>query len=120
MIITNKQLAQVSLAQAATGYTESTKMNRFYGQATCLLTVAGAGTVTITQQLSLTGEPGTWYDPVDEDGTAAGEMANAVTAGTTWRIWSIRLAPWIRFKCVEANAGTATVDINFAFQESLE
>lgn len=113
--IANKKLAQISLAQAATGYTEVFDCRRITGQMAILLTIGGAGTVTVTQQGSIDGK--TWYSPVDADANADDEVANSVTVGTTFRPFSLKIARYVRFKCVEANVGTATVDIEVIFQE---
>lgn len=118
MLISEKKLAQVSLAQAATEFTEAVKMTRFSGECSALVKIGGAGSVTITQQASVDGK--TFYDLVDPDGTAVGEVANGATAGYTWRKWTVTAGMYIRFKCAEGNVGTATVDINLVYQESLE
>lgn len=115
-IIAPLKITQVSLAQAGTGYTESIRATFFAGEMGALVTIGGSGSVKVSQQCSINGVD--WYDPVDPDANAVGEIiATAATAGTTFRKFTMVITPYVRFKCVEQNVNTATVDIVIVFQE---
>ena len=110
-----KLMDAVSIAQAATAYTDSMRFERCTGTVGVLFK-STAGTVTITQQCSL--DEKTWYDPVDAAASALGTVctAKAVTTGT-WTSYSPVMAPYIRFKVVETNTAATVVTVTLALQE---
>lgn len=68
-----------------------------------------AGSVTITQQCSEDGV--TYYDPVDQDGTALGAVVAAMTAGGKYIQYSPVISKFMRFKIVEGNVAALSATI---------
>lgn len=104
-----------AVAQAATVYSDSVDFSRCQGNATVWL-ASTAGTIAVSQQCSLDGV--TFYDPVDAAGAALGAIvaAQGVTTGK-YVSYSPVLAPWVRFKIIEANAAPTVVNLLFIFRE---
>ena len=103
----------------ATIYSDSTKFRSTTGYAGMMVTIAVAGAtgITITQQCSVDGTH--WYDPVDPDDTAMGEVTTAAAATTKYVQFSPVLAPYIRFKIVEDNTGAITqCTLRLVYQEA--
>lgn len=104
-----------AVSQAATAYSSSCKFSSCVGYAGMLL-VSTAGSITVTQQCSI--DNMNWYNPVDENNSAQGQVAATVTV-TTGRYIQFNpvIAPYIRFKIVEANSAATAVTITLLFQE---
>ena len=80
-----------------------------------LLLVSTAGSVTITQQCSV--DNVFYYDPVDPDGTALGEVTTAETVTTgKYIIPDPVMAPFIRYKIVEGDVAATAVTITVMSQ----
>lgn len=101
----------LAVAQAATVYSTALKTPHQLGFMS-LLIVTTAGSITVTQQVSMDGT--TFYDAVDSDGNALGAVVAAMTVGTKYIQFSPVLAPHIRFKIVEGNSAPTAVSLNLA------
>lgn len=103
----------LDVAKAATAYSNSRKFHDCDGTA-CLLIASTAGSITVTQQCSL--DNTNWYDPETASG-AAGAVEDTITV-TTGRYLSFTpvLAPFIRFKIVEANSAATKVTLTLAYR----
>lgn len=103
-------MSAVTVAKADTHYSDAFRSEGNEGQM-AVLVVSTAGSITITQQVGLT-EDGTFYDAVDQDGTALGPVISALTVTTGKYIaFSSVLAPYSRFKVVEGNVAETVVTI---------
>ena len=107
--------AAVSVAQAATAYTSSSKFRLATGYAGIRL-ISTAGSITVSQQCSV--DDIIWYDPVDAAGNTLGTVCTSqgVTTGR-YISYSPVLTSYIRFKIVEGNTAATTVTIDLIFQE---
>ena len=105
-----------SIAQAGTEYSDAIAFDVCEGEL-ALLVVSTAGTVTISQQVSL--DNVTFYDPVDSAGSALGVIctAKAVTAGSYIAINPV-VAPYSRFKVTETNTAATIVSLTVTFRAS--
>jgi hypothetical protein len=83
---------------------------------TALWISSTAGSITITQQVSLDGK--TWLDPVDNAGNSLGSVYSALTVTTgKYIVFTPVMAPYIRFKLVENDLATSTVVMKLLYQE---
>ena len=105
----------IAIAQNATTYSAILRTDKSAGFTGMLLTVS-AGSITVTQQCGLK-DSGLFYDPVDADNLALGQVASLVGAETRWIAPLPILSPFTRFKIVEANVASATVTFTPLFQE---
>lgn len=103
-----------SVSQNATVYSNSIKFGSCVGYAGAVL-VSTAGSITVTQQCSLNDRD--WYDPVDENNAAQGQVAATMTVSTRYIQFNPVLAPYIRFKIVEGNVAATSVTLTLFFQE---
>ena len=109
-----------AITKAGTLYTSSEKSKpvsflRTTGNASVFLT-STAGQITVSQQVSLDGEK--WYDPVNSAGAAIGQVVSGQTVTTgRWIAFNPVMAPYIRFKIVEANVAATTVALKLLFEE---
>lgn len=113
-IISKEVLASAkACTQAGTVYSNSRTFHDCDGTAT-LKIASTAGSITITQQCSL--DNTTFYDPETASG-ASGAVENAITV-TTGRYISFTpvLAPYVRFKIVEANVAATAVTIELIYR----
>jgi hypothetical protein len=113
-LLAREVLYSASVGQAATVYTSSSRFYSATGYAAVVL-VSSAGSITVTQQVSQ--DNATWYDPVDEDGTAIGAVAAAMTVGGRYIQVSPIVGQYIRYKIVEGNTAATTVTLTLIFQE---
>lgn len=117
MILGSETLADgLTITQNTTTYTSSMKFDKCTGNVSIRLTTTGNMTVVVSQQCS--SDNINWYDPVDGSGTALGQIADLTT--TTIDKWvkpTLVLAPYIRFKFVEANAAAGTAVLKVYAQE---
>ena len=98
-----------AVAQAATVYSSSLASDNLAGHVGLEL-ISTAGSVTITQQVSL--DNTTFYDPVDSDGNALGQVITAQTVTTgRYIVPDVVLAPYIRYKITETNVASTVVTI---------
>ena len=109
-----KLAAEKSVAQAATGYSDSFRSDIANGFAAALI-VSTAGSITVTMQASI--DDSTFYDVVDSDGNALGAVVAAMTVGTKYIQFSPVIAPYIRFKIVEGNSALTLVTIYLINQD---
>lgn len=107
---------EVAVTKAGTSYSDAFRFTGASGFVAVQITT-DAGSVTITQQCSLTGETDTWYDPVDSAGAALGAVVAAMTVGTKYIQPDPVLAPFIRYKIVEGNVAIAAVSITLVCQK---
>lgn len=107
-------LSNISVSQSGTSYSEAIETKKSTGFSAMLITVAGSGSVTITQQCSLDGV--TFYDAVKYDGTAIGQVISSMLVGSKYVQFAPVLAPFLRFKVVEDGISTATVTLKPAYQ----
>lgn len=104
----------LAVGQAATVYTDSKKFRSTTGYSVALIK-STAGSITVTFQLSL--DDINWYDPVDKDNTALGEVAATMTVGSRYAIFSPQPGQYIRFKIVEGNSAPTAVTITLLYTE---
>jgi len=113
--IVSKELLCSALAVGKNGtkYSNSRVFHDCDGTA-CLRVVSTAGSITVTQQCST--DDVTFYDPETAAG-AAGAVENAITV-TTGRYLSFTpvLAPFVRFKIVEADVAATAVTLELAYR----
>ena len=105
------------LEASDTHYTSSMKFDRCTGEVCVFIVLTGTGTGTISQQCST--DDTNWYDPVNASASALGAVCTAHAATTgAWISYSPVMAPYIRFKVIEAGgAETTTVSVTLIFQE---
>lgn len=88
----------------ATKYSDAYSFRKCTGNA-CVFIVSTAGTLAITQQVSIDGV--NWYSPYDISTTVQGVVCAAQTVTTgVYRVFTPVLCEWIRFKVVESTAKT--------------
>jgi hypothetical protein len=101
----------VSNAQAVTNgvnaFSNAVEM-KVWGGFAAIEVKANTATVTITQQCSVDGV--TWYDPVDQTGTALGAIATAL-ATTAYIEFSPVVTIWVRLKYAPTGSGSITVNL---------
>lgn len=102
-------------ADNGTVYTDSKKFRSTTGFITILVTSSAAGSVTITQQCSKNNID--WYDPIDSDANALGQVIAAMGATTYYIQCSPVLAPYIRYKVVEDGTLATAVTLDLIYQE---
>jgi len=108
-------MVDVAVGQAATVYSNVTAFDRATGDCSIFLS-STAGVITVTQQCSFNRED--WYDPIDSSGNKLGEVITAQTVTTgLWISFTPVLAPYSRFKVVEANSAPTTVTLRLMYQE---
>jgi len=118
MSIHTNKFAPLTMTQASTQYTEAMVERSFRGQCAALVQVkvtSVAPSLTIYQQCSV--DDINWYTPTDSAGTSVGEVVGSSTSTGAYRAWSVIIAPFIRFRCVENNAGAGVVTITLVFEE---
>lgn len=106
----------VSVAQAATAYSDVMDFTRSTGEVAVLLK-STAGNISVSQQCSINGQD--WYDPANSGGATVGwvSLQQAATTGT-WRVYTPVLGTKIRFKVVENNTAPTVVTLIIIFQEA--
>ena len=103
-----------AVAKNATVYSESFNFKKGTGFIAIFVSTT-AGTIAVTQQCSL--DNSTWYDPIDSDGNALGPVVDAQGVSTGLYIQpSCVLAPYIRYKVVEADVAPTVVVIKLLWQ----
>ena len=103
-----------AVAKNATVYSESFYFKMSTGFVGIFVSTT-AGTITVTQQCSM--DDATWYDPIDSDGNALGTVVAAQGVSTGLYIQpSCVLAPYIRYKVVEADVAPTVVVIKLIWQ----
>ena len=110
-IIEHKVLMSVRpIGKAGTIYSDSVYFGDCDGTA-CVKIISTAGSITVTQQCSITGAVDAWYDPETASG-AAGAVEDTITV-TTGRYISYTpvMTPFIRFKVVEGNVAASVVTL---------
>lgn len=107
----------ITLAQNSTGFSQViTHRNKCAGFAGMFFTIS-AGSLTITQQCGFT-KDGLFYDPKDKNNNSLGVVCSLFSAGTYWVQYDPALAPFAKFKFVEANVGSMTVTFTpFMFED---
>lgn len=106
-----------AVGKNGTAYSVSKRFKYASGHATVLL-ITTAGSITVTQQCSL--DDTNWYDPVDSDGNALGQVTAGQTVTTGVYInYDPVLAPYMRFKVVEANVAATVVTLKPVYQEEV-
>lgn len=114
----NRNLVVMSASTVANGATiYSTSFNGEYasGFRAVLITLAGSPSVTITEQASVDGT--TFYDAVDNTGTAVGAVASAITSTAgVYVVYAPVLARHNRLKVVAAAASTVSLTITSSEQ----
>lgn len=118
-----KSLTEITVATAlvtgisGTVYSSVADFSRCTGFAAVLLTNSAAtATITVTQQASSNGSD--WYDCVDQNNSAIGQVQVITTTATTRYVqFDPVVARWIRFKIVESAGVTTNVTIKLIFQE---
>jgi hypothetical protein len=113
--ISARSQESVAVAQNATEYSEIFRHDKSSGYSGMLITVS-AGSVTVTQQCGLE-DNGLFYDPVDASNTALGSVVTTMGAGTRCVQYDPVMAPFVRFKIVEANVASTTVTFTPFFLE---
>lgn len=104
----------LACGKSATVYSSPMAAEDFTGHVGMVL-ITTAGSITITQQCSI--DNTTYYDPVDPDGTALGDVTSAETVTTgKYIIPDPVLAPFIRYKIVEGNVAATAVTIKMISQ----
>ena len=100
---------QILASQSVNGtvYSGAIEFKRAKGFCGMLMIVGGVST-TVTQQVSLDGS--TFYDPVDSDGNALGQVCSAITADA-YHQFSPVIAPYIRFKFVTTGASVTAAKL---------
>ncbi len=97
-----------AVAQAATAYSETWDFVNAQGY-TSVQIASTAGSITVTRQCSIDGT--NFYDPVDINGNAMGQVVTAMTVGTKYITYDPVPSPYVRFKVVEANSASTVVTI---------
>lgn len=109
----NRQVEVMSAATVANGATiYSRNYNGEYatGFRSIFILLAGSSSVTITEQASIDGT--TFYDPVDNTGTAVGAVAAAITSSAgIFVVYAPVLSLHNRLKVVAAAASTLTLTL---------
>ena len=108
------RIFNANVAQNATVYTSGVPFSRATGEV-ALLIVSSAGEITVTQQCSFDGE--NFHDPLDGAGSALGAVTAGMTVGTKYVVPSPVVAPYVRYKIVEANTAATDVSITLVSQE---
>ena len=80
----------------------------------CARITSSAGSITVTQQCSTDGV--TFYDPVDVDNNALGQVAAAMTVGTRYAMARPCPAKYARYKVVEGNVAATVVTMTLVWQ----
>ena len=108
--------AQV-IAKAGTAHTGKCTFRGCAGNS-ALVIITTAGTITVTQEVSVDGD--TWYDAKDSAGASldAISVALGVTAGT-YVPFNPVMAEWTRFKVVEANVAETTVTLRLIYRQEV-
>ncbi len=110
-----KVMDAVSVSKAGTSYSNISPFDRTTGDCSVLL-VSSAGAITVTQQCSFNKVD--WYDPIDSSGNKLGEVITGQTVTTgLWISTNPTLAPYMRYKVVEANVAATVVSITLMYQE---
>jgi len=104
--IITKKLNAVSIN--GTSYSSSMEFKRAAGYCGMEIKLASAISTTITQQCSI--DNNIWYDPVDADGNALGQVCSGITADCYKQISPV-IAPFIRYKIVTASAVVVTINV---------
>jgi len=105
----------ITLAQNSTKFSSIYKFDKCIGFAGMLLTVS-AGSVSITQANALL-DSGPFVTAVDSAGGAIGKVCSILGAGTYWIAYDPIMAPFMSFKCVEANVASTTISFTPLWSE---
>lgn len=98
----------ITLAQNSTKYSQTIMhTDKCAGFAGMLLTIS-AGSVSIIQQCGFS-DSGLFFAPVDKNSNSIGVVCTLFSAGTYWIQYDPALAPFSRFRFVEANVGSTTI-----------
>lgn len=104
----------VSMTTAiGTYYSDPLEIRSCKGYAALLVTTS-AGSLAITQELSLDGI--NFYTPYDTSGNDLGSIYAALTVGSKWIDFGPKIARYMRFKFVLTSAN-ATVSARYIHQE---
>lgn len=109
-------LETLNIAQNSTGFSSIRKMDKSTGYAGMWLTIS-AGSVTINQQAAYLATDDGFINPVDNSNTAIAVVCTTFAAGTYWIQFNPVLAPWTRFRAVETNVGSTTLQMRPFFLE---
>lgn len=110
-------LETITLAQNSTTFSQTiVHTDKSKGVAGMYFTIS-AGSVTISQQAGFDWGNGLFYDPVDSNNAALGVVCTTFSAGTYYVQYDPVLAPFARFKCVEANVASTTITLRPVFWE---
>ena len=102
------------LAQNSTNFSKPLPFDYCEGFTSALITLS-AGSVTITQQCAQFVD-GPWYDPVDGTNTAIGVVCTTMSVARFVQFNPV-MSPFIRFKCVETNVASTTIEFRLNYME---
>ena len=107
-------LETVAVGSGETKYTQDINFRAATGEI-LLKIVSSAGSITITQEVSLDGSN---FGPAqDSSGNPLGAVIATMTNGTKYVEFNPIYAPFIRFKIVEGGSGATNVTISGEFQQ---
>jgi len=75
------------------------------------ITASGGGSITMTYQVGLTPSD-TFFTPVTATALKIGMLSPPTSASREYSAITLLQAPWMKFKCKEANASPVVVDFN--------
>lgn len=114
--ISQNSLETLTIAQNSTGFSSIKKMDKSQGYAAMWLSIS-AGSVSINQQVGLDRGNVVFLNAVDSTNTAIGVVCTTFSAGTYLIQFNPVLAPFIRYRVVETNVGSTTVQLQPIFME---
>lgn len=98
----------ITIAQNSTKFSQTiARFDKCAGFAGAFITIS-AGSLTISQQCGFK-EGELFYDPKDKNNNSLGVVCSLFAAGTYYIQYDPVVAPFIRWKFVEANIGSATI-----------
>lgn len=106
----------LTIAQNSTKFSQTImRFSKCAGFAGMLLTIS-AGSISINQQCGFN-DSGLFYSPVDKFQNNIGVVCSLFSAGTYWIQYDPVIAPFSRFRVVEANVASTTVTLTPLFLE---